>query len=484
MNLDALTQREQPLFYSGEWHSASSDKTINVIDPSTAEIFSTLNSASAEDVSSAVESATTAWKSWRDLGGKQRAFYLNKFAEGLTSRKDELMQLQMKNNGKPAFEAEIDVEDAISCFKYYATLAENLDQQQNTAVELPDNDFSAKTRLEPVGPVGLIVPWNFPLVTSAWKIAPALAAGCTVVMKNSEVTPLIELVYGDIAIEANLPAGVLNLVVGAAETGIALVKDQRLQKISFTGSNHVGAMIMSDVSTRTLPISLELGGKSPIVILKDADIDLAVEVVCAGIFFNCGQMCSATSRLIVHKSIAEQVINGVVEKSKEMNIGSPNEADIEMGPLTSEAQLKQVQKYFQMAKDDQIECLVGGDTKQQKGYFVEPTVYKDVPQDHPIWREEIFGPVLATRTFTTEEEAIALSNDTHYGLVATIVSKDAEKAEYFASQIEAGHIWINAPQVIYPQTTWGGFKQSGIGRELGPWGLNAYLGVKNITIAN
>lgn len=484
MNIDDLLQRERPLFYAGQWQAASSSQQINAIDPSTGEIFSTLNCASAEDVSEAVAAATTAWKGWRELGGKQRAVYLNKFADGLESRTEVLIQLQMKNNGKPRFEAEIDVGDAIACFKYYATLAEGLEAKQNAAVALPDESFSAKTRLEPVGPVGLIVPWNFPLVTSAWKIAPALAAGCTVVMKNSEVTPLIELVYGDIAREAQLPAGVLNLVVGGAETGAALVQDRRLQKVSFTGSNQVGAKIMSAASTRTLPISLELGGKSPVLVLEDADIDLAIEIICGGIFFNCGQMCSATSRLIVHENIADQVIAGVIAKTKAMKVGSPTEADTEMGPLTSKAQFEQVKKYLQLAKADQLECLIGGNTQTQAGYFVEPTIYKNVPQDHPIWRDEIFGPVLAIRIFKTEAEGIALSNDTHYGLVATIVSKDTEKAEYLASQIEAGHIWINAPQVIYPETTWGGFKASGIGRELGPWGLNAYLGVKNLTIAN
>ena len=484
MNIDDLLQRERPLFYAGQWQAASSSQQINAIDPSTGEIFSTLNCASAEDVSEAVAAATKAWKGWRELGGKQRAVYLNKFADGLESRTEVLIQLQMKNNGKPRFEAEIDVGDAIACFKYYATLAEGLEAKQNAAVALPDDSFSAKTRLEPVGPVGLIVPWNFPLVTSAWKIAPALAAGCTVVMKNSEVTPLIELVYGDIALEAQLPAGVLNLVVGGAETGAALVQDRRLQKVSFTGSNQVGAKIMSAASARTLPISLELGGKSPVLVLEDADIDLAIEIICGGIFFNCGQMCSATSRLIVHENIADQVIAGVIAKTKAMKVGSPTEADTEMGPLTSKAQFEQVKKYLQLAKDDQLECLIGGNTQTQAGYFVEPTIYKNVPQDHPIWRDEIFGPVLAIRTFKTEEEGIAFSNDTHYGLVATIVSKDTEKAEYLASQIEAGHIWINAPQVIYPETTWGGFKASGIGRELGPWGLNAYLGVKNLTIAN
>lgn len=484
MNIDDLLQRERPLFYAGQWQAASSSQQINAIDPSTGEIFSTLNCASAEDVSEAVAAATTAWKGWRELGGKQRAVYLNKFADGLESRTEVLIQLQMKNNGKPRFEAEIDVGDAIACFKYYATLAEGLEAKQNAAVALPDESFSAKTRLEPVGPVGLIVPWNFPLVTSAWKIAPALAAGCTVVMKNSEVTPLIELVYGDIAREAQLPAGVLNLVVGGAETGAALVRDRRLQKVSFTGSNQVGAKIMSAASARTLPISLELGGKSPVLVLEDADIDLAIEIICGGIFFNCGQMCSATSRLIVHENIADQVIAGVIAKTKAMKVGLPTEADTEMGPLISKAQFEQVKKYLQLAKDDQLECLIGGNTQTQAGYFVEPTIYKNVPQDHPIWRDEIFGPVLAIRTFKTEAEGIALSNDTHYGLVATIVSKDTEKAEYLASQIEAGHIWINAPQVIYPETTWGGFKASGIGRELGPWGLNAYLGVKNLTIAN
>lgn len=481
-------QREQSVFYAGKWNTSTSGQEIPVINPSTGEQFSSLATASAADVELAVTAATDAWTDWKNLGGTKRAVYLRRFAAGLTERKDELIQLQMKNNGKPQFEAEIDVGDAIATFEYYANSAEALEQKQGAAVELPDDEFSAKTRLEPVGPVGLITPWNFPLVTSAWKIAPALAAGCTVVLKNSEVTPLIELVYGDIAIQAELPAGVLNIVPGAAETGIALTQDKRLQKISFTGSNKIGAKIMSNVSDRTLPISLELGGKSPIIVMQDADIDLAIEVATGGIFFNCGQMCSATSRLIVHESIADAVINGVVKKAQEMTVAAPENEDSEMGPITSEAQYKQVQKYLQLAKDDNLECLVGGGTLDIEGhsggYFVQPTVYKDVPQTHPVWRDEIFGPVLATRTFKTEAEAIELGNDTHYGLVATIISKDTQKAEDLASHIDAGHIWINAPQVIYPETAWGGFKASGIGRELGPWGLSAYLGVKNITTAN
>ncbi len=330
--------------------------------------------------------------------------------------------------------------------------------------------------------MALIVAWNFPLVTTAWKLAPALAAGCTAVLKPSEFTTLAELVYGDLALEAGLPAGVLNIVPGAGDVGAALTGNRRFRKISFTGSNATGARVMAAAAARAVPVSLELGGKSPIIVLEDANIAEAVDIAAAGIFFNCGQMCSATSRLFVAGKIADDFIAALVEKAGKLTVAGYENADAEMGPLTTAPQFAKVKSVLAQAEADGLECLTGGKAIEgRKGYFVAPTIYRNVPQDHAIWQEEIFGPVLALRSFATVEEAIALANDTSFGLAATVVGTDKQAAAAVARQIEAGHIWVNTIQVIPPNTAWGGFKRSGIGRELGPWGLSAYQGIKHIT---
>ena len=483
MSLESLKNRRENTFYNNTWHRTEKVELLSVINPATGDTFTEIPASTANDVEQAITSAINAYPVWRATSAHKRAEYLSGFAKGLKNRFNALVELQMLNNGKPKLEAEIDVNDAISTFEYYAEQAEDLDQRQAETVKLPDQQLTGQTRYEPVGPVGMIVPWNFPLVTSAWKIAPALAAGCTVVIKNSQVTPLIELVYGDIAQDINLPAGVLNILTGAVEAGVALTRDKRLRKISFTGSNMVGAKVMETVSPRCLPISLELGGKSPIVVFADAEVDLAIDCIMAGIFYNCGQMCSATSRLIIDEKIAPSVIDGLINKTKRLQVGSPMDSGTEMGPMTFKTQFSKVHQYFERAKTDGIECLFGGVADlSNDGYFVEPTIYMDVPQDNSIWSEEIFGPVLAIRTFKSDEQAIRLANDSDYALVATIVSGDIEKANWAASLIDGGHVWINSPQIIYPNTAWGGFKASGIGRELGPWGLSSYLGVKHLTI--
>ena len=280
-----LINRTDNAFYGGDWHRTANGETLTVTDPSTGDVFAKINSSSASDVECAVTAAERAFLPWRATSGSRRADFLKGFSNGLKSRYDALVNLQILNNGKPRHEAEMDVNDAIATFEYYSGLAAELDDRQGEPVELGSEELSGQTRYEPLGPVGMIVPWNFPLVTSAWKIAPALAAGCTVVMKNSEITPLAELVYADIAAEIDLPPGVLNLLTGAVEAGTALTADRRLRKISFTGSNMVGAKVMRAISSRCLPVSLELGGKSPIVVFKDADIEKAVNCIMGGYIF-------------------------------------------------------------------------------------------------------------------------------------------------------------------------------------------------------
>lgn len=483
MSSDPLIDRPRSLFIGGDWRAPAEPQPIAVADPSDGDMFVEIAGAGPTDVEAAVSAACRAFPGWRRLAGAQRRRYLDGFAHGLESRREALVALQMRNNGKPRLEAEADLADAIATFRYYAGLAEGLDDRQGEPVALPDDGYRGRTRYEPLGPVGLIVPWNFPLVTSAWKVAPALAAGCTVVLKTSEYTPLAELAYGDIAEEIGLPPGVLNILTGTGLAGAALTADRRLAKLSFTGSNAVGSRVMAAAAEGCRPVALELGGKSPIVVFADAEVDRAVDSIINGIFFNCGQMCSATSRLIVERSAAAVVIESLVERTRAIEVGSPFAAGTRMGPLTTRPQYEKVLKTFEQARADRLTCLAGGvGLGSGQGFFAAPTIYDEVPRSHPIWREEVFGPVLAVTTFATEAEAIGLANDTRYGLVATVVSGDVERAERVAAEIDAGHIWINSLQVIFPQSAWGGFKESGIGRELGPWGLDAFLGVKHLTI--
>lgn len=481
MTDNPLLHRRQSQFIQGSWHRPTSPTVITVTDPSTGKVLAEIDGAGPGEVDAAAKAAAEAFPSWRRRSGEERAQYLRAFAQGLRKRSEILIDVQMRNNGKPRGEAEVDLGDAIATFEYYADLASDLDRRQNSAVALPDPQYQGRTRFEPIGPVGMIVPWNFPTVTSAWKIAPALAAGCTIVLKTSEFTPLAELVYADIALETELPAGVLNILTGAGDVGAAITSDRRLRKLSFTGSNAVGSKVMASAAARCVGVSLELGGKSPILVFADADIEAAVDCIMAGIFFNCGQMCSATSRLLVERSASAKILDRLIEKTQALKVGSPFEAGTQMGPLTTEPQYRKVSAVLDRAKADRIRCLAGGRAISRDGFFVEPTIYADVPLDHSLWREEIFGPVLAIRTFENEVEAIQLANDTEFGLVGTVVSGDPERADRVAAQIDAGHIWINAPQIVFPQTAWGGFKASGIGRELGPWGLSAYLGVKHIS---
>ena len=393
------------------------------------------------------------------------------------------MHLQSSNNGKPLFEAAIDVDDVIATFEYYAALAEGLDAKQDSAVELPSDDFSARLRREPAGVVGLIVPWNFPMVTTAWKLAPALAAGCCVVLKPSEVTPLPEMELAAIIAEAGLPAGVFNLVCGTGlAVGAPLSADPRIAKISFTGSNAVGVQVMQRAAETVKGVSLELGGKSSLLVLADADLDLAVEVACGGGFFNAGQMCSATSRVLVADELAEEFLLRLKARTEAIRVADPFDPAVEMGALVNQAQYQRVLGHIDRGLSAGAKLICGGNRPADlpRGYFLQPTIFTDVPLDSALWCEEIFGPVICVRRFACEAEAIALANDSQFGLVASIVTRNAEAADRVANALQAGLVWINAPQVIFPQTAWGGYKQSSIGRELGPWGLQAFQEIKHV----
>lgn len=471
-----------PHYINGRWVSGNSINHITAYDPSLGQPFDELIAADAEQVNEAVVAARRALPGWSKVSAVARADYLQGFADRIEERRESLISLLMQNNGKPRHEANVDIDDAAGTFRYYANIIRPLDGLQNNAVALSVENFSSSVRAEPIGVVGLIVPWNFPLVTSAWKLAPALAAGCTVVLKPSEVTPLIEQIYGQIADELGLPEGVLNILVGLADTGAALSNHPGIDKLSFTGSNAVGSQVMRSAAAYCRPVTLELGGKSAILVFEDCDLDKAVEWIIAGICWNAGQMCSATSRLLVHESIADALMLRLKSAFEKLRVGNPLTDEADMGPLTSEAQWIKVNEYFDIAKDEGLHCLTGGASQRfGPGWYVRPTIYIDVPSSSRLWTEEIFGPVLCSQRFATQEQAVAMANDSRFGLVATVISADVERAVRVAEALEVGHVWINSVQVVFAQTSWGGTKGSGIGRELGPWGLSAYQSIKHIT---
>jgi len=468
-----------PHYINGRWQSGEGSEVMVVHDPALGQPFAEVVAASSAQVDQAVAAARAALPAWKNTAASERAAVLRGFAEHLGLRREALVAMQMRNNGKPRHEADLDVDDAVATFRYYADLIAH--QPTHREVELAAPGFSSRARLEPLGVVGLIVPWNFPLVTSAWKLAPALAAGCTVVLKPSDVTPLVEQAYGEIADGLGLPAGVLNIVSGKAETGAALSGHAGLDKLSFTGSNGVGREVMRAAAAYSRPVTLELGGKSAFIVFDDCDPDQAVEWIVAGICWNAGQMCSATSRLLIQEGIAAALVPRLQAAFEALRVGNPLTETVDMGPLTSQAQWHKVQEYFSVAREEGLQCLTGGNALAREGWFVSPTLYGDVPASSRLWREEIFGPVLCTQRFRTEQDAIDKANDSGFGLVATVASRDLQRAARVADALEVGHVWINSIQAVFVETSWGGGKGSGIGRELGPWGLAAYQAVKHVT---
>jgi len=485
MNPRMSLRRNEPLItqlhIDGCWCDSEGGGRLPVVNPSTEEVIAEVQAGSAADVERAVQAAARALRDWKNTTGTARAAYLRAIARGVEARREELAALQSLNNGKPLAEAEIDIADVVATFGYYAELAAQLDETGETEVAIPSADHRAVIRREPAGVVALIVPWNFPMVTTAWKLAPALAAGCTVVLKPSELTPLPELRLAAIVAEAGLPAGVFNVVCGTgAEVGASLAAHPRVAKVSFTGSTAVGTQVMKTAAETIKGVSLELGGKSSIIVFADADLDLAVELVAGGAFFNAGQMCSATSRVLVERTIADALIARLAECATQTIVGDPFSPDVRMGPLTSRAQYERVQRFIAQGQRDGARLLTGGEVPAGPGYFVTPALFVDVPADSVIWREEIFGPVLCVRGFDDEQEAIEAANDTDFGLVATVVTGDAVRGKRVADALAAGVVWINTPQLIFPQTSWGGYKQSSIGRELGPFGLAAFQEIKQV----
>ncbi|MGI6246862.1 MAG: aldehyde dehydrogenase family protein [Pseudochelatococcus sp.] len=473
------------LYINGAWVSPAEGGTLPVIDPATEEVFHHIPAATAPDADAAVRAARAAFDDgpWPRLSGAERATFLRAIARGIRDRLPELARIETRDNGKPLPEATWDLEDAAGCFDFYAGLAEELDGEAET-VKLADARFVSKAVREPIGVAVAIVPWNYPLLMAAWKVAPALAAGCTMILKPAETTSLTALELGAIAEAAGLPPGVLNILSGKGSVvGQALTEHAQVDKLAFTGSGPVGSRIMAAAAKDIKRVSLELGGKSPFVVFADSDIEKAVEWIMFGIFWNQGQVCSATSRVLVEAPLYPRLLERLVEEAKKIRIGNGLDEGTLLGPLVNEAQYEDVLRHIDRAVAQGATVAAGGRRPEgfDRGYYLEPTILTDVPLDADAWVEEIFGPVVCIRSFDTEEEAIRLANDSRFGLAAAVMSEDEERAERVARAFRAGIVWINCSQPTFTEAPWGGYKQSGIGRELGRWGLDNYLETKQIT---
>ncbi|MGE1112048.1 aldehyde dehydrogenase family protein [Priestia megaterium] len=483
MDRTAVKKLTLNMYINGEWKKA--EKQRPTVNPATGEVIGYAAEGSAEDMKAAIEAAREAFDSgsWSETSASERAAILFKIADKLEEAKEELAALETMDNGKPYREAEADVEDAAACFRYYAGLITKPDGQ-TYSVPAP---MQAMVIKEPIGVCGLIVPWNYPLLMSVWKIAPALAAGNTIVFKPSEVTPVTPTKLFEILESVGLPEGVANLVMGAGDTvGNTLIQDKRVDKISFTGGTVTGKHIMRQAAENVTKVSLELGGKSPNIIFADADFETAVDYALFGIFAGSGQICAAGSRILVEESIAEKFIERFAERAQKIKVGNGMNQEIEMGPLVSEEHMKKVLKYIEIGKQEGARLVCGGNritsSGLEKGFFVEPTVFSNVTSNMKIVQDEIFGPVVVIQTFKDEKEAIKLANDTEYGLAGSVFTNNGAKALRVIKKLRAGITWVNTYHFTFNEAPWGGYKQSGIGRGLGTFGLEEFQEVKQINI--
>jgi len=469
-------------YINGQWTRSASGEVFPVYDPSTEEVIAHVASSNAVDIDQAVKAARAAFDSgpWSTTSAQDRGRILFKLAEKIRQNTKQLAEIECRNTGKPIVEAEYDIADVATCFEYYGGLANKVMGQVNP---VPANALSFTLR-EPMGVAGQIIPWNFPLLMAAWKLAPAIAAGCTCVLKPAEQTPLTALEFANWFEEAGLPPGVVNVVNGLGETaGASLVAHPGVDKIAFTGSAAVGKIIVKSAADTLKRVTLELGGKSPNIFFEGADWEAAVDGALFGVFINQGEVCSAGSRILVEKKIYSKFVEAMAEKAKRIKLGAPMDRATKMGPLVSKEQYDRVIGYLEVGKKEAKVAIGGGRPKQfTKGFYVEPTIFYDVKNSARIAREEIFGPVASVIPFDGEADAIRIANDTPYGLAAAVWTRDIYKAFRVVRSLRAGIVWVNHMQPTYVEAPWGGYKQSGFGRELGPWGLEEYLETKQVFV--
>ncbi|CAM9460686.1 unnamed protein product [Ectocarpus sp. 6 AP-2014] len=503
-----MTERISPpatskLFINNKWHDAGGGATFECLNPATEELICSCANAQAEDVDKAVAAARACFEgpNWGFKStGAQRAACLRAMGKAIEDDKDAFARLESENCGKPIKESVDDMDQAVEALRFYADLAEKLGAEEPEEIAVPDDSFRTRVVREPIGVIGAITPWNYPLLMAVQKVAPALAAGCTVVLKPSELAPLTCARMATLAEAAGLPAGALNVLTGeGSPAGASLSAHRGVDKVSFTGSVPTGQKVMAAAAGGPAGVHLELGGKGAMIVFDDIeDIDATVDWICMGIFFNSGQVCSATSRLLLHSKIHDKVVAKILERAASVTVGGPLRGDDKeaegtcMGPLVSGPQRDKVLGFVSRAVDAGAKVLCGGgpppdadaastDRKPGKGYYVSPTVLTGVKETDEAWTAEIFGPVLCIRQFEEEDEALAAANDSEFGLAASVMSADKDRCERVARALRVGIVWQNCSQPAFIQAPWGGYKKSGFGRELGRWGLEAFLGVKQIT---
>jgi phenylacetaldehyde dehydrogenase len=480
--------RPRKMFINNQWVDSASGKTFPVYNPATGEVLAKVAEGDREDINRAVAAARKAFDSgpWAEMTASERGRLIWKLGDLLEQHAEEFSQLESLDNGKPLSVARAaDIPLAIDLFRYMAGWATKIEGNTiSVSTKSKRNEYFAYTRREPVGVVGQIIPWNFPLLMAAWKLGPALATGCTVVLKPAEQTPLTALMLGELFAEAGFPDGVVNVVPGYGETaGAALAAHPDVDKIAFTGSTEVGKLILQAAAGNLKKVSLELGGKSPNIVFDDADVKPTIAGAASAIFFNQGQVCSAGSRLYIEKDIFDKVVEGVAEQAKKIKLGPGMEPDTTMGPLVSEEQLHRVTGYLEAGFNEGAEALVGGKKRDGKGYFVEPTVMVKTNPQMKVVREEIFGPVVVASPFSDIEQIVAEANNTEYGLAAGVWTKDISKAHRIAHRLRAGTVWINCYSIFDAALPFGGYKQSGWGREMGHEVLELYTEVKSVCVA-
>ncbi len=486
-NVSAFVTAKRKLFINGKWVEAASGKTFPSYNPATGEVLANVAEGDREDIDRAVKAARAAFETgpWSKMPPAGRGKLIWKLADLIEKHQEEFAQLESLDNGKPLKISRIaDLPLTIEHMRYYAGWATKIEGNTIPLTLAEPSKFLAYTVREPVGVVGQIIPWNFPLLMAAWKLGPALAAGCTIVLKPAEQTPLSALRLGELIQEAGFPDGVVNIVPGYGETaGAALAAHPDVDKIAFTGSTEVGKLILQAAAGNLKKVSLELGGKSPNIVMADADLETTIPGAASAIFFNHGQCCCAGSRLFVEEKVFDKVVDGVAKLAEQIQVKPGFDPDSDMGPLVSEEQLNRVCGYLESGVREGAKAVTGGARHGDRGYFVKPTVLVNTNDNMKVVREEIFGPVVTAIPFRNADEIVARANDTVYGLAAGVWSRDIKKAHSVAAKLRAGTVWINCYNIFDPALPFGGYKQSGWGREMGHEVLEHYTEVKSICAA-